>query len=198
MPRRGQQVKFGKFDFSTKTKFFAFMANYLKTHDVIDESDMSSFVELMSRHHRGFNSTDKLIISRNPETFYSKCFAVEHSDGSVDYRSYKSIVNGSNIIHKFRLAIKEQIDDYASNAGLECEKCHSMIDDGKFNVHHIITFKQLLNEFLDEEKINLDKINEDELDEILKKWPNYHKKHAQLICLCLGCHHETHYSSDSE
>ena len=82
---------------------------------------------------------------------------------------------------------------------MTCANCGGLLVDG-FDVHHVIQFKDLLENFLNENNINIDdiKINyecrneEEELNEhdkkIIEAWKIYHKSHCQLILLCKDCH----------
>ena len=86
------KYQYGNLKFINQKSGFEYMSNYLQTHNEIANEDYNNFVCFMSHHQRGFNeSEDKIIIAKDPEHFNSKCFAVKHADGSLDYRSYRKI-----------------------------------------------------------------------------------------------------------
>lgn len=86
------KYQYGNLKFINQKTGFEYMSNYLQTHDEIANEDYNDFVCFMSHHHRGFNEAeDTVTIAKDPEHFNSKCFAVKHTDGSLDYRSYRKI-----------------------------------------------------------------------------------------------------------
>ena len=96
-----------------------------------------------------------------------------------------------------RYAISNQILEYKNSCeehNLICEICKSKEDT---HIDHIILFKQLYDDFLKQNKLNIPVKFDDNYynsamftpeDELFNKsWCEYHEKHAILRCLCKSC-----------
>jgi hypothetical protein len=122
-------------------------------------------------------------------------------DGTFDNISYISCIKkpskDTNLKNAMRYAISNQILEYKNSYekdNLICETCNSK---DEIQVDHVILFKQLYNDFLKQNEINIPTkfddnyynsamfTNDDE--PFNKSWCIYHKKHSILRLLCKNC-----------
>ena len=183
-----------------------------KTIHRISDSDLDWVIPLMSRHERWDSigeNFDYVGKTCDPKDGIYSTFVIVMKDGSLDYLSYHSCIDGYNPVASMKKAmrniIEDQIKAFRSNVFLNenidsntiiCELCKSRLNNGSdVHIDHVTEFHKLINQFLIEKNLTIiptkngskvwDTTFED--NELVKDWSNYHLKNALLRPLCAKC-----------
>ena len=127
-------------------------------------------------------------------------FLIIKSNGTEDTISWNScVINAVNPFDKrinwaMRHAIEEQIKEFKTiNKNKPCEFCETYSEP---TADHIIKFKKLKDDFLEENPEHPTELGKNEFAqevfreedaEFVKLWQEYHKKNATLRILCKNC-----------
>ena len=147
-----------------------------------------------------------ICVTRNPKNHTAFHTLLEFDDYSIEDISFlkcadmvkgrkKQDTTKADFLQCLRKSIDYQIQYFKLDKDKKCEKCSSKT---RIEVDHIIKFRDLAQTFIKEEnkvpdssEIEHDKNNggskfKDDVD-MVKKWQDYHLKHAQLRFLCKSC-----------
>lgn len=185
----------GNLKFHTQHEANEYFQTYLKEHDAADIDD--NVVALVKRHP-DFEEGSKIEIRPN-ETFPQwKNFVIVKPSGEVNHLSVKTCLRGkydkAHVKKVFRMLIIPQMEEFREAHHAEtCPCCNQAAE--KFDVDHITPFKTILNNFIEQNQLDLNEVKTvqrkslpDLADEELKnKWIQFHRENAHYQLLCQKC-----------
>lgn len=183
----------GNLKFHTQHEAIDYFQSYLNEHDDADDDCVA-----LVKRHPDFEEGSKIEIRPN-ETFPQwKNFVIVKPNGEVNHLSIKTCLRGNydkaHVKKVFRMLINPQVDEFREHHHTEtCPCCNQATEN--FEVDHITPFKTILNNFIEQNHLDLDKIETvqrkslpDLADEELKnKWIQFHRENAHYQLLCPRC-----------
>jgi hypothetical protein len=173
----------------------------------ISGSELPWTTSLLKMHHRwdSYRDIDYIGVGPDPKFGNNGTFAVVMKDGTIDYPSYHTCIDGydetRSMKRAMRQAIEGQIQEFKTSVfspknKIICELCRTELhNDHSTHIDHIVEFATLVKQFLLLKKIaviptqNGDKIwNTVFVNDLLRKeWVDFHKENARLRPLCSTC-----------
>ena len=180
------------------------LTNSLKTERINDYNDLIELIKLHPEYSEKSKNMIDICIKNNKLNPKYYEFNIIKDNGLYEDISYRECIHNnrqkkdSKIKEAMRTAIVPQILDYRYNNIMICNFCNSCQD---IHIDHIILFKDLYNEFINNENNIPDTFDTNnynqycftENDKDFKnRWYNFHKNKALLRPLCKICNLKRH------
>ena len=199
---KNKKYVIGKLGFDTKKKMKQFISTWLRySYDgYVPDKDSSLWIHDLFKRHKRYDIKSKnivhFVVRLSSNNFH---FAVVLSDATeTDFSYNKCLANVSyatEIKRAFRYAIMQQIYDFKNtNFKGICEISEQAISADMCDIDHnfdIITFEQILQKFLKQKKLDINKITLIDCGthktfkdtQLESDWKTFHKNNAILRCI---------------